>query len=212
MGLWISDDEHNTSLFNNNRLWFWLPPVIWPADESRWKSIIDRALTKRCTQFVLNAPWQTALFPKSNRLNLWAGPFCNIANPLAVEALMAMGFSGVIVSPEMGEKECAALPSLSPLPLGIVISGNWPLCVSRTLSESIKTGLFFSSPKGEQAWAIRHGADVWVFPNWAIDLSAKKEMLQKFGYKMFVHLEEPQPKQAHLKKRPGLWNWEVGLK
>jgi U32 family peptidase len=211
MGLWISDDEHNTSSFNNNRLWFWLPPVIWPANEGRWKSIINRALAKRCTQFVLNAPWQTALFPKSNRLNLWAGPFCNIANPLAVEALMVMGFSGVIISPEMGEKECAALPSLSPLPLGIIISGNWPLCVSRTLSETIQTGSFFSSPKGEQAWAIRHGADVWVFPNWAIDLSAKKEMLQRVGYKMFIHLEEPQPKQTHLKKRPGLWNWDVGL-
>lgn len=211
IGVWIADDERRTGVFNNSRMWFWLPPVIWPADEGRWKSLIDRALAKRCAQFVLNAPWQTAFFHRSRGVKLWAGPFCNIANPLAVEAMMSMGFSGVIVSPELGEAECAALPALSPLPLGIVVSGNWPLCVSRTISEDIKTGSFFSSPRGEQAWACRHGADVWVFPNWTIDLVEKKETLQKFGYKMFVHLEEPLPKQIHLKKRPGLWNWSVGL-
>jgi putative protease len=111
----------------------------------------------------------------------------------------------------MGEKECAALPSLSPLPLGIVISGNWPLCVSRTLSEDIQTGALFSSPRGEQAWAGRHGSDVWIYPNWALDLSSKKEILKKFGYRMFVHLKEPLPPQARLKKRPGLWNWAMGL-
>jgi U32 family peptidase len=210
-GLWISDDQRRATMFNNNRIWFWLPPVIWPSDEGRWKSVIDRALAKRCARFVLNAPWQAALFPKSDRLNLWAGPFCNIANPLAIETLMRLGFSGVIVSPEMGEQECAALPAQSPLPLGIVVSGNWPLCVSRTLSESINTDTCFSSPRGEQAWAGRHGADVWVYPNWEIDLSAKKDILKKFGYKMFVRLVEPLPRHAHLKKRPGLWNWDVGL-
>ncbi len=210
-GIWISEDDRGVHVFNNTRIWFWLPPVIWPSEESRWKSLIDLALAKGCTRFVLNQPWQRVFFSTSRQLNLWAGPFCNIANPSAVEMMKRMGFSGVIVSPEMGEKDYVSLPGASPLPLGIVISGNWPVCVSRTVSEQIEMETLFSSPKGEQAWAVRHGPNVWVYPNWALDLTAHKQKLLQWGYRMFVYLEEPVPTSVHLHKRPGLWNWEAGL-
>jgi len=29
---------------------------------------------------------------------------------------------------------------------------------------------------------------------------------------MLVYLSEPLPKKVKLKQRPGLWNWEIGLK
>jgi len=29
---------------------------------------------------------------------------------------------------------------------------------------------------------------------------------------MFVHMDEPIPKNVELKKRPGLWNWNTGLR
>ncbi|MBW2643987.1 MAG: hypothetical protein JRC89_11635 [Deltaproteobacteria bacterium] len=180
-----------------SRLWWWLPPVIWPEDEVRFKELVDLVLKKGAQNFVLNAPWQIAFFSVPKKLNLWAGPFCNIANPLAVKTLASLGVKGVIVSPELGRKDYFMLPKHSPLPLGIVISGNWPLCVSRIISEELDTQKPLISPKGEE--------------NWKLDISAKKNHLEKAGYRLFVHLVEPVPKEMTLKKRPGLWNWNLDL-
>jgi putative protease len=142
---------------------------------------------------------------------LWAGPFCNTANPLAVCSLASLDFSGVIVSPELGKEDALLLPQKSPLPTGIVASGNWPMCVSRLLSENLKTDQPVTSPKGEQAWAIKYDSDYWVYPNWELDLTSKKEELQRAGYSLFVHLVEPLPGSIQLKERPCLWNWNINL-
>ena len=194
-----------------SKLWWWLPPVIWPEDETKIKGVVDFVLKKGGRNFVLNTPWQIALFTRAKSLNLWAGPFCNIANPLAVDSLVSLGFNGVIVSPELGREDCLLLPKYSPLPVGIVTAGNWPLCVSRTLAENMKTGRSFTSPKGEQAWVRQYGSDYWMFPNWELDIRVKQDLLQKAGYSLFVHLIEPLPKGVKLKKRPGLWNWNLNL-
>ncbi|MBW1754298.1 MAG: U32 family peptidase, partial [Deltaproteobacteria bacterium] len=194
-----------------SKLWWWLPPVIWPEDETKIKGVVDFVLKKGGRNFVLNTPWQIALFTRAKSLNLWAGPFCNIANPLAVDSLVSLGFNGVIVSPELGREDYLLLPKHSPLPIGIVIAGNWPLCVSRPLAENMKTGQSFTSPKGEQAWVRQYGSDYWMFPNWELDIKAKQDLLMKAGYSLFVHLIEPLPKGVKLKKRPGLWNWNLNL-
>ena len=194
-----------------SKLWWWLPPVIWPEDETKIKGVVDFVLKKGGRNFVLNTPWQIALFTGAKSLNLWAGPFCNIANPLAVGSLVSLGFNGVIINPELGREDYLLLPKESPLPVGIVIAGNWPLCVSRTLAENMKTGRSFTSPKGEQAWVRQYGSDYWMFPNWELDIRAKQDLLQQAGYSMFVHLIEPLPQGVKLKKRPGLWNWDLNL-
>jgi putative protease len=67
------------------------------------------------------------------------------------------------------------------------------------------------SPKGEEAWVRKYGSDYWVYPNWILDIRAQQETLEKAGYSMFVHLAEPLPKGVKLKKRPGLWNWNLDL-
>ncbi|MFH1993685.1 MAG: peptidase U32 family protein [Pseudomonadota bacterium] len=211
-GLWLSIKEQiPISKGLATRLWWWLPPVIWPDDEPKIKELVNLILNKGGQNFVLNAPWQTALFPVPKGLNLWAGPFCNPANPLAVQSLASLGFNGVIVSPELGREDILVLPKHSPLPVGIVISGNWPLCVSRVISENLKTDQPVTSPKGEQAWVRKYDSDFWVYPNWKLDIRADQDLLQKAGYSLFVHLIEPLPKEMNLKKRPGLWNWELNL-
>ncbi len=192
--------------------WIWLPPVIWPDTEKNLKRHIRSVLKKGCRNFVLNAPWQIELFSGLKKMNLWAGPFCNIANVFAMDGIKLMGFSGVVVSPELGREDLTDLAQQSPLPLGIIISGHWPLCVSRFLSESMKVDKPFTSPRGEQAWAKKNGSEYWIFPNWQIDLKKKKRELAKAGYSMFVNLIEPVPRNVKIKKRPGLWNWELGLK
>ena len=117
----------------------------------------------------------------------------------------------MMVTPELGEKELLLLPQHVAVPMGIVVSGHWPLCVARSVSSTLKQDQAYISPKGEQAWVRRYGPDDWVFPNWKIDLTEKRDALEHAGYQLFIHLEEPVPPAISLKSRPGLWNWEVGL-
>lgn len=212
-GLWLSPQAlEKVAAATLSHAWWWLPPVIWPAEASLWQQAVRHLLRKGARRFVLNAPWQTAFFDREEDLNLWAGPFCNIANPLAVRAFRQIGGKGVIVSPELGRPDLEMLAQKSVLPLGIVISGNWPFCVSRALAEGFKIDQPFVSQKGEEGWARRYDNLYWVFPNWTIDLKSAQDILVKAGFRLFVHLEEPLPKSVRIKKRPGRWNWEIGLK
>jgi len=191
--------------------WWWLPPVIWPGDQGNIQTAIETILKKGFTHFVLNAPWQLALFPKMKSLNLWAGPFCNLSNPLAIQTAAEFGFSGVIVSPELSGGDFLSLPSLCRIPLGIVIYGSWPLCVSRNVSERLTMETPFFSPKNEGAWVAKNGPNHWVFPNWRLDIRSKKRLLEKAGYRMTAVFYEPVPKQIKIMERPGMWNWNIGL-
>ncbi len=144
-------------------------------------------------------------------LSLWAGPFCNITNSACINSIKEMGFSGAIVSPELDQDTFLSLPEFSPLPLGAVIKGNWPLSISRTISDDIKLDQFFSSPMGENCWVSKKDENYWVFPGWQLDLSTKKEEMIKAGYSVFIDMDENIPKNIIMKKRPGLWNWKLRL-
>ena len=212
-GVWLSPESLAAcpkDLFKTT--WWWLPPVVWPGQVGALQEVVDQAGRLGAVRFVLNMPWQAVLFQSQSRVILWAGPFCNIANGLAVASLKRLGFAGAIVSPELGKKDYMTLPVQSVLPLGIVLSANWPLCISRTLSEQFREGSPFNSPKGETAWAVKYDENFWLFPNWKIDLVKKRDLLIQAGYTVFVHLSEPVPGAVSIKQRPGLWNWDLGLK
>lgn len=191
--------------------WFWLPPVVWQDDEDNWKRQIGRVISMGARKFVLNAPWQMAFFKHVTGIELWAGPFCNQANVESIGMLADMGFSGVIASPELSLDDYLALPAASPLPLGVVLSGNWPLCVARTIPPGVKQQVPFQSPRGERAWAVWHDSLVWLYPDWIVDAKARKKIFSDSGFSLFVHLIEPLPKGISLKKRPGNWNLDSGL-
>ncbi len=211
-GIWLEPDMPQRSAGHPRSVWWWLPPVVWPAGEAAMQTAIDAVLRLGFTRFVVNAPWQTAFFPSETDLTIWAGPFCNAANPLAISNLAGMGCRGVIVSPELGKADYIDLAAASPLPLGIVIYGNWPLCISRIKADALKTDVPFTSPKKENAWVQTHGDNYWVYPEWPVDLRDCAGELKKAGYRMFVALQETLPGNIQLKKRPGKWNWAVGLK
>jgi putative protease len=194
------------------RAWWWLPPVIWPDEEQQWQQQVTQLLRSGTRRFVINAPWQIAMFKRLAGLSIWAGPFCNLSNPLAIRSFKILGGQGVIVSPELGREDLVALANKSVLPLGVVVSGNWPLCVSRVLAGDMKTDVAFASPRGEQGWVRRYGQLYWLYPNWPIDLRSLQEDLKRAGYRMMVHLDEPVPSAVKLKRRPGKWNWDIGLK
>jgi len=212
-GIWLSPEALSAcpkSLIKKR--WWWLPPVVWPEKSGLLHETIDKARHLGAHRFVLNIPWQSVFFKSRGQATLWAGPFCNIANGQAIQSLKQMGVSGVVVSPELGKREYLALPAQSVLPLGIVLSANWPLCISRTLADNFKEKTPFTSPKGESAWTAQYGSDYWLFPNWQVDLRQQKRALVEAGYTLLVHMAEPVPRSVKIKRRPGLWNWELGLK
>ena len=211
-GIWLSETAVANIGRSADNLWVWLPPVIWPDDESRVAGLLTQSLQSGVRCFVLNTPWQMGLFNRPEGLRLWAGPFCNAANALALEALASMGFGGAFTSPELGQDDLLTLCRQSPLALGVVLSGHWPLCISRTLADGMRLREPFDSPRGEQAWVDRFGPDYWVFPNWKLDITAKQALLRQAGIRMFAHLDEPVPPSVTIKTRPGLWNWQIGLK
>ena len=193
------------------KTWWWLPPVIWPETEALWKKTVHSLCNRGARMFVVNAPWQMALFPEAGQREVWAGPFCNIANPLAVDALKNIGIAGVLVSPELSGPDFLALPQRSSLPLGLVVNGIWPLCISRIVGSSLATGESFASPKGEQAWTEKYGDCYWTFPNWFLDIREKQQELRRAGFRVFVHMRERVPKTVDVKDRPGMWNWDLKL-
>ncbi len=211
-GLWLSAEALKaTPKQRFPSIWWWLPPVIWPDEAERWAGMIASVRRRRGRVFVLNAPWQMGLFRDIKAVKLWAGPFCNLANPMAIHAAKTLGFHGCIASPELSAEDYAGLARRSCLPLGIVLSGNWPLCISRVMPPSVSPGKAILSPRGEAAWIERYGENTWVYPNWRLNLAPEKEALIQAGYRLFVTMDEPVPPQVRMKDRPGWWNWKVGL-
>lgn len=208
-GVWISSQGYSVPPSGKN--WLWLDPLLFPGEETICLDYINKALKKGAKNFVLNAVWQISLFKTPKKLNIWAGPFCNITNSYTVNLLKTYGFSGAIVSPELDQETFFTLPERCDLPLGVVIYGNWPLGISRLISNDLKTNQAFTSPKGETAWISKHNSNYFVFPNWLLDLSSKKELLEKAGFSLFVNIHETIPPGIKIKNRPGLWNWNLKL-
>jgi putative protease len=193
------------------RIVWWLPPVIWPDEENMWRGLIDGVVRDGARGFVLNAPWQTSLMPQGKKLDLTAGPFCNPANARALEALRSLGFTGAVVSPELGREDLLSLPSASPLPLGIVLSGYWPAGISRFGVEGLNAGDVFRGPKGEDFFLRRYGENLWIYPAWPLNLNDRRAELERAGYSLFIRMEENIPRNLKVPARPGVFNWDVGL-
>lgn len=212
-GVWVSATKtQHLPLGRAASTWWWLPPVIWPNEEKDFLDIVEIILKRGGKRFVLNAPWQIGILGHKRReMLMWAGPFCNVANPLALGKLKDMGFDGAVVSPELSGEDILHLPRISPLPLGVVTHGLWPLGISRTMTPDVKSCEPIVSPKGEICFVTRYGQNHWMYPNWELDLSEKEELLVKVGYLQIIHLREPMPKTVERKERGGMFNWEIGI-
>jgi putative protease len=193
------------------RIQWWLPPVIWPGEEERYVSDIETLRRKGARDFVCNAPWQAALFARRDGLSLTAGPFCNIANALALEELKRMGFAAAYASPELPAEDLLALPRQSPLPLHLVLKGLWPLGLSRHLAEGVKLEEPLTSPMREVFWVRKHGQNHWLYPNWELDLSAHRSEIEKAGFATLLVIREFWPKTIPHAERQGQFNWNLKL-
>jgi putative protease len=210
-GLWLSPkavESVSRTLFS--RISWWLPPVIWPDEEESWVKMVRLALRGGARHFVCNEPWQGTLFPEGEA-SLIAGPFCNITNAAAVAVLRGMGFSGAFVGPELGGEEMLSLPRACSLPLGVVLSGYWPVGIARHGIAPLKPEEPFHSPKGEGFWVRRYGQNSWMYPAWPLDIAARRQALEKAGYSMFAVFAEWPPQSVGEPKRTSEFNWDVGM-
>jgi len=212
-GLWLHENAvEGISRTLHSRLWWWLPPVIWPAEEKGVRRLVQRLLQNGARRFVCNQPWQAALFPEGMEdLQLTAGPFCNTANALALGQLARLGFTQAVVSPELEAEAMLALPAQSPLPLGVVVAGEWPVGLSRVEPQALAPLTPFVSPMKEPFWTRRYGRTVWLFPGWPLDLGKRRAELQQAGYTLFISLHERRPKELYEPERTGEFNWELQL-
>ncbi len=195
------------------RISWWLPPVIWPEEDALWQRLVLEALRGGATRFVCNSPWQISFFSLSRerrKLHITAGPFCNIANAAAVAQLASLGFSDAFVSPELSRNDFLSLPVQSCLPLGMILSGFWPVGISRHALNLVKANELFYSPKRESFWARNYGHTLWIYPGWPLDLSAHRQELESAGYNFFATLEE-NPPQGMLLRRTSEFNWNSAL-
>ncbi len=217
MALWLSPKTQELSRTIIPRVAWWLPPVIWPEEEKGFARLVEHMLKNGATHFVCNAPWQMQFFNSLPRgleresLDIMAGPFCNIANVAHLSVLKDMGFTAAFVSPELPSEDLLALPEQSPLPLGFILDGFWPVGIARFGLLGIKANEPFVSPKGEIFWARNYGANVWIYPAWPLDLTEKRKYLENAGYSMFVHIVENPPQSLPTLRRDGLFNWDGEL-
>ena len=213
LALWLTAKSVEISRTVARRVVWWLPPVVWPDESSQLGRFIQHLWRDGCRHFVANAPWQRAFFPETlpEGADLVAGPFCNIANTFTLQILAEMGFKAAFISPELGKSDLLALPRRSPLPLGFVLAGFWPVGISRFGLLALKQNVPFSSPKGEVFWTRNYGQNTWIYPAWPLNLREKENELLAAGYAFFATLSENSPPLEGLPSRPGLFNWEQAL-
>jgi putative protease len=216
--LWLSPKSAAISRTVVSRIVWWLPPVVWPDEEAPLQRMIQKLLRDGAHQFVCNSLGQQNFFYDAagsaiarKNLELLAGPFCNTANAAALGVLKNLGFAGALVSPELAAEDILALPAQSPLPLGLVISGFWPVGISRFGLLGVKENSPFYSPKGEAFWVKRYGGNVWLYPGWPLDLTARRAALQAAGYSFFVHVVEYPPQDMPPVHRQGMFNYDGAL-
>ncbi|WP_419784844.1 peptidase U32 family protein [Pseudodesulfovibrio sp.] len=194
-----------------SRAQWWLPPVIWPDEDKKYRSLIKEAAKKGAREFVINSPWQAAYFTDRKNVTLTAGPFCNLSNALALDAMKSLGCSSAIISPELSAEEVGELPRNSPLPLGIVIKGLWPFGIARFLSEAARQDEPLKSPMNEVSFVRRWGQNNWIYPAWELDLNEEYKNLVRMGYKTMISIVEPWPKAVPRPKRTSTFNWKIKL-
>ncbi|CCH48131.1 peptidase U32 family protein [Pseudodesulfovibrio piezophilus] len=194
-----------------NRSQWWLPPVIWPDEDKKIRSLIKEAVKKGAREFVLNAPWQAGFFEDRKNVTLVAGPFCNASNRLTLKIMKDLGCSSAIISPELPAEDIFDLAKNPPIPLGFVVKGLWPFGIARFLAESVRYEEPIKSPMHEVMFVRKHGQNNWLYPGWELDLTEEYKNLDRAGFKSFITMKEEWPRDVPRPKRTSTFNWKLKL-
>lgn len=210
LSLWLSPRTvKEVSRTITPRITWWLPPVVWHEDEHSFRSLIKAVCRNGATHFVCNEFMQYDLLPESTTKIL--GPFCNIANVGTLHLAKECGYKRAIVSMELNKDDLSLLVQQSPMPLGVVTKGYFPIGITRFSPEGISLDASFSSALREDFWVKKYGSSYWFYPAWELDLSAVENELIAMGYSFFVHITEYAPKGVTIVRKQSTFNWHLSL-
>ena len=114
-------------------------------------------------------------------------------------------------SPELTAEDYLSLPRQCCLPMGMVLSGYWPVGIARHGLNLVKANEAFFSPKGEGFWGRNYGRNLWLYPAWPLDLSDHRQELEAAGYAFFARMEETLPPNMPNVRRTSDFNWDGAL-
>lgn len=210
LALWLSPRSvREVSRTIAPRVTWWLPPVVWHEDEGSFRSLLRQACKNGAKQFVCNEFMQYSLLPESSIKTL--GPFCNTSNVATLHVAKECGYSKAIVSMELTKEDLQSLARTSPLPLGFVTKGYFPIGITRFSPQGISLDKSFSSALKEDFWVKKYGSSYWFYPAWELDLSAFENELVSMGYSFFVHITEYAPKGVAVVRKQSTFNWHLSL-
>jgi hypothetical protein len=125
--------------------------------------------------------------------------------------LAKLGFNAAFASPELTAEDYLSLPRQCCLPMGMVLSGYWPVGIARHGLNLVKANEAFFSPKGEGFWGRNYGRNLWLYPAWPLDLSDHRQELEAAGYAFFARIEETLPPNMPTIRRTSDFNWNGSL-
>ena len=151
-----------------------------------------------------------------SRSDAWAkdgesGAFAAPEGATLEELAGKLGIDAAFASPELTAEDYLALPRQSCLPMGMVLSGWWPVGIARHGMTLVKANEPFFSPMGEGFWGRNYGRNLWLYPAWPMDLSAHRQELEAAGYAFFARLDENLPPNMPPVKRSSEFNWNGSL-
>ncbi|MDE7469773.1 MAG: U32 family peptidase [Desulfovibrionaceae bacterium] len=210
LSLWLSPRTvREVSRTITPRITWWLPPVVWHEDESSFRSLIRHVCRNGAKRFVCNEFMQYSLLPESAIKML--GPFCNISNVATLHLAKECGYTKAIASMELSKEDLHSLARQSPLPLGLVTKGYFPIGITRFSPQGISLDSSFRSALKEDFWVRKYGSSYWFYPAWELDLSSFENELIGMGYSFFVHITEHAPKGVAIVRKQSTFNWNLSL-
>lgn len=210
LSLWISQKTVRAiSRTVVPKVCWWLPPVVWEKEEDTLRSMVHTLIRRGARHFVCNEFFQYALLPEKAEKIL--GPFCNAANIATLSFAKSVGYTKAIVSTELSKEDYSLIAKQSPIPLGIVTRGFYPIGITRFTPVGFNQKHVFTSTQKESFWVRKYGANYWYYPTWELDLSQKEQELQSFGYTFFVHIQEFPSQEYTTTRKTSTFNWDLQL-
>ena len=210
LALWLSPRSvRAVSRTITPRITWWLPPVVWHSDEKSFRSLIEHVCRNGAKHFVCNEFMQYALLPEGTTKTL--GPFCNTSNKATLHVAQECGYTRAIASMELSKEDLGNLAKSTPLPLGLVTKGYFPIGITRFSPEGISLDKSFRSALREDFWVKKYGSSYWFYPAWELDLSSFENELIAMGYSFFVHITEYAPQGVAIVRKQSTFNWHLSL-
>jgi putative protease len=182
---------HERKLFQRHpRLSWSLPAIHFPGSEQRLAGEVKRLLNAGFRRFQLNNLGQVQLFDRRHeqKLMLATGVHLPATNLAAVIAYRSMGFSTVLLSPEMDRESMEMVCKRTPaeMKLSLLVFSFLPLLLTRMPLPVTRKKMPLISPHGEQLFTCFRDGLTYLIPGQPFSLADNLSRLP--GADMMIRL------------------------